>query len=170
MCRFTWTSYIVSFYVGTHTCVGEKLFPVVWDVIESLELYGIQVVSLSSDGAKPNRRFYSLCLEETLTIPYKTTNPYSANPLHACSDLFLFCDPPHLLKTTRNCFSNSFSHSKSRQLKVCVCACDGCVYVCDGCVYVCDGCVCVCVCMLHTVCYYPCFVCRRPASTLAGSP
>jgi len=83
----------MSFYVGTCTCVGEKLFPVVWDVIQSLELYDIQVVSLSSDGAKPNRRFYGLCQEEPSTILYKTTNPYSANPLHACSDLFCFVTP-----------------------------------------------------------------------------
>ena len=118
----------MSFYVCTCTFVGEKLFPVVWDVVQSLELYDIQVVSLSSDGAKPNRRFYGLCQEKPSTILYKTTNQYSANPLHACSDLFLFCDPPHLLKT-RNCFSNSFSHSKSRQLKVRVCVCV-CVCVC----------------------------------------
>ena len=34
-----------------------------------------------------------------------------------CTDL-LFLDAPHLLKTTRNCFSNSFSYSKSRCLMV----------------------------------------------------
>ena len=126
---------------------GENLFPVVWEVIQSLELYDIQVVSLSSDGAKSNRRFYSLCQQEPTDIPHKTTNPYSANPLHACSNLFLFCDPPHLLKTTRNCFSNSFSHSKSRQLKVIVCMC-----------------VCVCVTLLP-ITIYPFFTCRRMAST-----
>ncbi len=42
-------------------------------------------------------------------IPYKSFNPY---PKEAD------CDVPHLLKTSRNCFSNSFAHSKSRTLKV----------------------------------------------------
>ena len=132
----------LSVFITMSLFTGEKLYPVVWEVIQSLELYGIEVISLTSDGAKTNRRFYSLCQQESTDTPFKTTNPYSsANPLHGSSNLFLFCDPPHLLKTTRNCFSNSFSHSKSRQLKV--------IVVCV-CVHVC---VCVCV----TVNHYPLF-------------
>ena len=34
---------------------GEKIFPIVWEVTEALELYDIEVVSLTSDGGKPNR-------------------------------------------------------------------------------------------------------------------
>ena len=37
------------------------MFPTAWDVIEALELYDIPVVSMVSDRAKPNRRFYNLC-------------------------------------------------------------------------------------------------------------
>ncbi len=33
---------------------GEQIFPLVWDVIESLEMYDTPVVSLTSDGAKSN--------------------------------------------------------------------------------------------------------------------
>ena len=98
--------------------VAEKIFPVAWDVIEALELYDIPTVSLTSDGASANRRFYKLCQipdkqVAAANVPYKTANPYRQD-----SDLYFFCDAPHLLKTTRNCFSNSFAHSKSRKLKV----------------------------------------------------
>ena len=92
-------------------CTGEKIFPAAWEVIEALELFEIPVVSLSSDGAESNRRFYMLC--QSAGIPYKTTNTFQQD-----YDLYFFCDAPHLLKTTRNCFSNSFAHFKSRMLKV----------------------------------------------------
>ena len=97
---------------------GEKIFPAAWEVIEALELFDIAVVSLTSDGAKPNRRFYSLCQldDHNLKVPYKTNNPYRAG-----SELYFFCDAPHLLKTTRNCFSNSFAHSQSQKLPACKC-------------------------------------------------
>ena len=93
--------------------VAEKMFPLAWSVVEVLELYDIPAVSLTSDGAKPNRQFFHLCQEERTAVPYKTDNPYRKK-----EDLFFFCDPPHLLKTARNCFSNSFAHSKSRNMKV----------------------------------------------------
>lgn len=97
--------------------IGEKIFPLAWEVIEALELYEIPVVSLTSDGAKPNRWFYSLCQKQQsghVDVPYKTSNPYREN-----EDIYFFCDAPHLLKTARNCFSNSFAHSNSRKMEVC---------------------------------------------------
>lgn len=92
---------------------GEKIFPLAWEVVEALELFDIEVVSLVSDGAKPNRRFYNLYQVNQDGVPYKTPNLFRKR-----SELFFFCDAPHLLKTTRNCFSNSFAHSKSHNLKV----------------------------------------------------
>ena len=79
-------------------------------------MYDIPVVSLTSDGAKPNRRFYKMCQqqkEKTESVHYKTFNPFQED-----KEVFFFCDVPHLLKTARNCFSNSFSHSQSRQMQV----------------------------------------------------
>lgn len=83
-------------------------------MVEALEMYNIPVVSLTSDGAKPNRRFYQMCQQKRYQkLPHKSTNPYGSG-----LDLFFFCDVPHLLKTARNCFSNSFAHSKSRKMQV----------------------------------------------------
>lgn len=95
--------------------IGEQIYPVVWEVVKALEMYRLPVVSLVSDGAKPNRRFYQMCQSSGKhgAIPYKSFNPYQKE-----ADLYFICDVPHLLKTSRNCFSNSFAHSKSRTLKV----------------------------------------------------
>ena len=65
--------------------------------IVKLEMYDIPVVSLTSDEAKPNRRFYSMCQQQQQKgqpkdVPYKTFNPFREG-----QDLFFFCDAPHLL-------------------------------------------------------------------------
>ena len=93
---------------------AEKIFPILWEAVETLELYNIPVVAITSDGAKPNRRFYHLCsTSKSMSVPYKTTNCFRKD-----TELYFFCDPPHLLKTARNCFSNSFAHSRSRKMQV----------------------------------------------------
>ena len=94
-----------------------KIFPLAWEVIEAIEMYDIPVVSLTSDGAKSNRNFYSLhCRgKKSSNIPHKTFNPFRKG-----FNLYFFCDTLHLLKTARNCFSNSFAHSKKRKMQVCI--------------------------------------------------
>lgn len=96
------------------TIIGDQIFPVAWEVMEALEMYDIPVISLTSDGAKPNRRFYRMCRGKDRKLPYKCSNPYSSSN----TELYFFCDTPHLLKTARNCFSNSFAHSQSRKMQV----------------------------------------------------
>ena len=92
---------------------GEKLYPVVMEVVEALELSNVPVIAVTSDGASPNRSFYKLCrLPTCLKVPYKTRNPY------ADRYIYFFCDPPHLMKMARNCFSNSHSHANTRALQV----------------------------------------------------
>lgn len=49
---------------GIITFSQEKTFLLVWEVTESLEMYDIPVVSLTSDMAKPNRRFYTICQQQ----------------------------------------------------------------------------------------------------------
>lgn len=70
---------------------GDQIFPVVWEVVEALEMYRIPVVSVTSDGAKPNTR---MCQQTRLAmkLPYKTANPYHCS--NTCNssneDLFSF--------------------------------------------------------------------------------
>ncbi len=91
------------------------MFPLVWEAIEALELYDIPIVSLTCDGAKPNRRLFRMLQHQKTTV-YKTFNPFRVQ-----EELYFICDVPHLLKTSRNCFSNSFAHSKSRNMQVSCC-------------------------------------------------
>ena len=95
---------------------GQKLFPVVWNVIKSLELSDQPVVAVTADGTLHNWHFFRLCCFRDdgteSPIPFVTRNPFAER------DVYFFCDPPHLIKTARNCFSNSFAHKMSRELKV----------------------------------------------------
>lgn len=99
----------------TSSLSGEKLYPIVWDTIEIMELNEFQVFYVTCDGLSANRKLFRISqdVDDTLSFPYKTKNPYSPERY-----LYFFCDAPHLLKTARNCFSNSFAHSHSRMLKV----------------------------------------------------
>ena len=98
----------------TSSLSGVKLYPIVWDVIESLELSEFKVFYVTCDGLSANRKFFKISKDvDKLAFPFKTKNPYSPDRY-----VYFFCDVPHLLKTTRNCFSNSFAHSYSRMLRV----------------------------------------------------
>ncbi len=80
----------------------------------------IQVIAFVCDGAKPNRKFMkTLGVKEHMKngITYKTVNRY-------CRDRFIYliCDVPHLIKTTRNCWYSS-TFSGTRCMWVCVTLC-----------------------------------------------
>ena len=116
---------------------GEHLFPIVWGCIERLEACGFKVIALTADGASCNRKFFKMhqidsdsdkdtimeddegpeadeTLPDELKVTYKTTNIYSPDQ----RPLFFISDPPHLIKTVRNCWANSFAHTRSRTLQV----------------------------------------------------
>lgn len=64
----------------------------------------MQVLAVTFDGASVNRRFVKLHCGTTHTEPvYRVKNPY------ATDDRFLYfiSDPPHLIKTVRNCFASN---------------------------------------------------------------
>ena len=73
----------LSFMIASYASLclsGEKLYAPVWEVVEALEFSGLPVVSLTSDGASPNRRFYKLCNIQNKT--YKTRNPFADRDLY----------------------------------------------------------------------------------------
>lgn len=59
-----------------------------------------QVLGATADGASVNRRLVTL---------HKSDDFYKVHNTHAADerDLYFFSDPPHLLKTTRNCWSST---------------------------------------------------------------
>ena len=93
---------------------ADALFPLVWEAVYNLESSGLRVVAFACDGATPNRKFLKMHGNGSKLI-YKTPNIYSDVP---GGEIYFFADVPHLLKTTRNCWSNSFAHLWSRALWV----------------------------------------------------
>lgn len=96
------------------TCVnltGEQIYPLFWEAVFRVERCELKVIGATFDGASPNRRFLQLhCPATTNSFVYKVKNPYTREE----RDIFFFSDPPHLMKTVRNCWA-----SKARQLWVC---------------------------------------------------
>ncbi len=91
---------------------GAKLYLVIWEAIERLERLGFKVVALTADGASPNRKLFNMHSTSTNDICYKTVNPYTNEDRY----IYFFSDVPHLMKTTRNCWSHSFAHNNTRKL------------------------------------------------------
>ena len=75
----------------------------------------LQVLSITADGASSNRLLFKLLSSgsgsESGVVPHKIRNPFSDDE----RNIFFISDPPHLLKTIRNCVS-----SKKRDLWVCI--------------------------------------------------
>ena len=78
---------------------GATLFPLFRQVVSRLTRLGLCVVAVTCDGASDNRRLFSLH-DTASKMVYKTTNVYSKEQ----NTIFFFSDPPHLIKTIRNCF------------------------------------------------------------------
>ena len=97
----------------TRGATADSLFSIVWESVQRLESSGFKVIAFTCDGASSNRKFFKMH-QRGKKLTYKTENPYSDNN----REIYIFCDVPHLMKTTRNCWSNSFGHKHSRALWV----------------------------------------------------
>ena len=93
---------------------GDVLFPIVWECVKRLEGLGFKVIAITCDGASSNRKFFKLTGVSAEKLTYKTVNVFSEEKW----PLFFLSDVPHLIKTVRNNWSNSFGHSYSRTLSV----------------------------------------------------
>ncbi|XP_060077288.1 uncharacterized protein LOC132556865 [Ylistrum balloti] len=97
---------------ATMSITADFLFPIIWKAVHILEAVNLKVLFLTCDGASANRRFFKLHSDPGNDGPVF----YTDNPHDMTRKIYFVSDVPHLLKTTRNCFSNSFSHSKTRKL------------------------------------------------------
>lgn len=97
---------------ATQSISADFLYPIVWTAISLLEVHlKLPVLFLTCDGASANRKFFSIH-----RLPGFDNINFSENPFDRNRKIFFISDVPHLLKTARNCFSNSFSHKCTRQL------------------------------------------------------
>lgn len=94
---------------------GATLYPIFWDVVQNLELIGLKVVALTGDGVSYNRKLFKLHGKKASDELVNKVKNYCADEDRF---IYFFSDVPHLIKTARNAFANSFAHSGSRQLWV----------------------------------------------------
>ena len=100
MVRGTFTSFQFPYaQFPAASTKGSDLFPLFRKVLSRLTRLGIQVMAVTCDGASDNRRMFSLHSRHDKSV-YKTINMYSKEG----NTIFFISDPPHLIKTIRNCF------------------------------------------------------------------
>ena len=105
MVRSLLTSFTFPYasFAASHL-TGEQLVPVFYEAIMRLERCGFKVTCITLDGNSVNRKFFKLIgSNEDTSIVYKFRNPLSDKS----REVYLFSDPPHLIKTARNCLANS---------------------------------------------------------------
>ena len=97
-------------HFSTNGITADLLFPIVWEAIRLLESGGLRVLCVTADGASPNRKFFRM--HKSIHV-HKTPNVYSEDDRW----IYFIADPPHLIKTVRNCWSNS-GETGTRHMKV----------------------------------------------------
>ena len=88
------------------TLTGDLLFDPIWEAISRLERQSFRVLALSCDGASPNRKLWKMHGGGE-GVTYKVKNVFAAEGERF---LYFISDPPHLLKTIRNCWWNKNRH------------------------------------------------------------
>lgn len=122
---------VVAIYPVPSSMSASSLYTRLWDVMYCCESANIPIISIVCDGASTNRSCLKMhpryqrsvaemdfddedddVYEDENDVVFCTTNLASSN----LRPLYFIIDPPHLLKTIRNAFANSFCHKKSRRL------------------------------------------------------
>nr|XP_047133158.1 uncharacterized protein LOC124811499 [Hydra vulgaris] len=108
MVRFVATSLKFSLaYFTTITATAVQLFSLLWDSVCILEKRcNLHLVSVVADSASSNRTMIKLhrymCGDMITPVIFKTINLYAKSRY-----IYFVADPPHLIKTSRNCLLNS---------------------------------------------------------------
>lgn len=92
----------------------EQLYDRTWKVIRACEEEGVKILAVICDGSSVNRAFFKMHTPAT-----KCASNVVFDTVNLCAldrKLFFISDPPHLIKTIRNCFAKSGTHSKSTRL------------------------------------------------------
>ena len=80
------------------------MFDPMWEAVYRLENLGLRVLAVCCDGLAANCRLFSLHQSGSTTPIYKVLNPHAHDGEKRY--LFFLLDPPHLMKTVRNCWAN----------------------------------------------------------------
>ena len=102
-------------HFATRDLTGEQIFPIVWEAVRLAESIGLKVIFITADGASHNRKFFkmhnsqhtaakSTKSKKQKECTYRTKNRYAPN---GDRWMYFISDPPHLIKTARNCLQHS---------------------------------------------------------------
>lgn len=103
-------------YFATNGATSAQIFPLFWEAVSYLEEEcNLWVLFCTSDGASQNRTFYKmhkiLDADCERDICYRTKNLFATSRY-----IYFFADVPHLIKTARNCLSNSGTSKGTRYM------------------------------------------------------
>jgi len=79
--------------------LGVDLAKIIVKAILLLEDAGVQVIGITGDGASTNRTMWNILGVSGKVDKFKNT---FSNPFNDSHQVYIFSDPPHLLKTVRN--------------------------------------------------------------------
>ena len=97
-------------HFATEGITADVLFPIIWEGIRLAESTGLKVIAVTADGVPIEN--YSQCMEIVTSIKPKNFNASDDRYVHFISN------PPHFIKTARNCLSHSHVRSHSRSMWV----------------------------------------------------
>ena len=100
---------------------ASQMFPLLWKAISICEKSSLKVIAVTCDAASPNRKVFRVHWHLTqdddmnpeTDVTYRTRNLFSGTENRF---LYFISDVPHLLKTARNCLSNSGSGKFTRYM------------------------------------------------------
>lgn len=107
-------------YFATDGITSYQLMPIFWQAVGVLEVTcNLWVIATTSDGASPNRCFFSMhkALDDNAgkDVCYQTINLFMPHRY-----IYFFSDVPHLIKTMRNCLYSSGNGSCTRYVDLIV--------------------------------------------------
>ena len=102
---------------ATDGVTAKAIMPIFWKAVRNLEEINLHVIAATADGASPNRTFFRMHKflqgdSSMSDVIYRSRNIYSKVQRF----IYFFADAPHLMKTTRNCLSNSGSGRATRYM------------------------------------------------------
>ena len=106
---------------ATSSVTSVQLFPLLWKAIDICESHSLKIMAVTCDGASPNRKLFKshfhLTAENDINpdvdVIYRARNMFSGADNRF---VYFISDVPHLLKTSRNCLSNSGSGKRTRYM------------------------------------------------------
>ena len=102
-------------YFATHNLSSTKMMSLFWEAVFILEKScNLWLIAATADGASPNRCFFKLHQNmdgmSSSNVCYRTIDIWARHRF-----IWFISDPPHLIKTLRNCLHHS-SFGKSSHL------------------------------------------------------